>query len=111
MKLVGVEEKKGTFENREYHNYIFHCTNSFDNGSGEGIQVSSHKIKAKVLTEVLGKEISLIDVKAFLGQEVKCFYDQYKNVSYVIFNEVPATQAFPNGNATTGFGKAVNKSN
>lgn len=111
MKLVGIEEKQGTYENREYHNFILHCTSSFENGLGEGTQVSSHKIKQKVLSEALGKQVTLKDIKAFIGQEVKCYYDKYTNVSFVIFSEVSATQAFPNGNVTTGFGKTVDKSN
>jgi hypothetical protein len=104
MKLVGIEEKQGTYENRDYHNFVLHCTHPFDNGLGEGVEVSVFKVKEKVLSEALGKQITLKDIKVFIGNEVKCFYDKYRNVSYVVFSEASATQELPhNGNVITGF--------
>lgn len=109
MKLVGVEEKKGTYENKEYHNFILHCTHPFDNGLGEGLEVSVYKVKEKVLSEALGKQITIKDIKAFIGQEVKCYYDQYRNVTYVVFSDVSTSQTFPSGVTTTGFVKTIEK--
>lgn len=83
MKIIGIEEKFGEFENKPYHNVYFHCAKEFDNENSKGFNVSKVKVKYDTLTECCGKELTTKEILSLVGQDVKFHYDEYKNVSFV----------------------------
>lgn len=83
MKIIGIEESKGSFEGKDYHNVIFHCTKPIEAQKGMGFQAKSIKVKSKVLIENFGKQLTLKEITSFVGQEANFYYDEFKNVSYV----------------------------
>lgn len=85
MKIIGIEERIGEFENKPYHNVNFHCAEEFENEKSEGVRVSIVKVRYDILTKTFGKELTTSEIKSLVGKDVDFLYDKYKNVSYVEF--------------------------
>lgn len=85
MKIVGIEERIGEFENKPYHNVNFHCVEELTDEKSEGLKVSKVKVRYDILTKTFDKELTTSEIKSLLGKGVEFFYDKYKNVSFVEF--------------------------
>ena len=85
MKIIGIEERIGEFENKPYHNVNFHCAEEFENEKSEGVRVSIVKVRYDILTKTFGKELTTSEIKSLVGKNVEFLNDKYKNVSYVEF--------------------------
>lgn len=91
MKIIGIEEKIGEYEDRPYHNVNFHCAEEFDNEKSKGLRVSTTKVKYDTLTECFNKALTTAEILSFVGQDVDFYYDKYKNVTIV--NLIESTPA------------------
>ncbi len=87
MKIVGIEEKIGMYEDKPFHNINFHCAEEFDNkDKSDGLKVSIVKVRYNVLTKTFGKELTTAEIKSLVGRDIEEFlYDKYRNVSFVEF--------------------------
>ncbi len=87
MKIVGIEEKIGMYEDKPFHNVNFHCAEEFKNNDKcEGLMVSKVKVRYDVLTKTFGKELTTSEIKSLVGKDVEEFhYDRYGKVSLVEF--------------------------
>ena len=87
MKIVGIEERIGVYEDNPFHNVNLHCAEEFgNNDKSEGLKVSIVKVKYNVLTKTFGKELTTLEIKSLVGKDVEEFhYDRYGNVSLVEF--------------------------
>lgn len=83
MKIIGIEEKIGEFDNRPYHNVNFHCAEEFNNEKSNGLRVSTTKVKYDTLTESFDKALTTAEILSLVGQDVDFYYDKYKNVTIV----------------------------
>lgn len=91
MKIIGIEETSGEFDNRPYHNVNFHCAEEFNNEKSKGLRVSTTKVKYNVLTESFDKELTTAEILSLVGQDVDFYYDKYKNVTIVNVIESTST--------------------
>ncbi len=89
MKIVGIEEKIGVYEDKPFHNVILHCAEEFyNNDKTEGLRVSKVKVRYDVLTKIFGKELTISEIKSLVGKDVEEFlYDRYSNVKSIEFVE------------------------
>lgn len=85
MKIIGIEERIGEYEDRPYHNVNFHCAEEFASEKSKGLDVSKVKVRYDVLTDTFGKALTTAEILSLVGKYVKFHYDKYKNVSIVIF--------------------------
>jgi len=93
MKIIGIEERFGEFENKPYHNINFHCAEEFVNEKSKGLNVSKIKVRYDVLTDSFDKALTTTEVLSLVGKDVEFYYDKYKNVSIVnVFDSTQATQ-------------------
>lgn len=83
MKIIGIEETSGEFDNRLYHNVNFHCAEEFKTEKSKGLRVSTTKVKYNALTESFDKELTTAEILSLVGQDVDFYYDKYKNVTIV----------------------------
>ena len=91
MVVRGVQEIKGVFNEKEYHNVILHCTFIRPDVIGEmtervKIKYSSHEL-------ALGKYYNLEAWKTLIGRDITPYYGQYGKdggVERVVFNDTPA---------------------
>lgn len=83
MKIIGLIEKSGTFENNKYHNVNLHCTRPDDNAIGEVTEV----VKIKMLShdEVFGKTYKPEDWQALVGKHIVPLFDKYGRVQHIKF--------------------------
>lgn len=84
MKVIGIQQKTGTYEGRPYDNYVLYCT---QDSSRDGVKViagTCPDVSLKVKASVLYESIPAEKVAALLGHDINCYYDQYKNVCKVI---------------------------
>lgn len=91
MKIIGIEEKFGEFENKPYHKVHFHCAEEFHNEKSKGLRVEVVKVKYDILTESFDKALTTAEILSLVGQEVDFYYDKFKNVSIV--NVIESTPA------------------
>lgn len=86
MKIIGIEERIGVYEEKPFHNVNFHCAEEFNNDKSEGLKVSVVKVRYDVLTKTFGKELTTSEIKSLVGRDIEEFlYDKYRNVSFVEF--------------------------
>lgn len=83
MKIIGIEEKIGEFDNRPYHNVNFHCAEELNDENSKGLKVSIAKVKYDALTNSFDKALTTAEIKSLVGQDVEFYYDKYKNVTIV----------------------------
>lgn len=83
MKIVGVIERKGTYENNNYHNVNLHCTRPDENAMGVISEVV--KIKFSEHENILGKKYTPEDWQGLLGREIIPMYDKYGRTNYIKF--------------------------
>lgn len=86
MKVIGIQEKSGSFEGREYHNVMIHCTKESDDSYGEITEVV--KVKFANVREVFGKPMSASDWQNLLQKTVFVNYNRYGNVQAVQIAEM-----------------------
>ena len=92
MKIMGIEERIGAYEDKPFHNVNFHCAEEFNNDKSEGLKVSVVKVRYDVLTKTFGKELTTSEIKSLVGKYIEEFlYDRYRNVSYVEFADSTET--------------------
>lgn len=93
MKIVGIEEKIGVYEDAPYHNVNLHCAEEFNNNDiSEGLRVSIVKVRFKVLTKIFGKELTKLEIKSLVGKDIEEFYyDKYGNINGIDFVESTET--------------------
>lgn len=92
MKIMGIEERIGVYEDKPFHNVNFHCAEEFNNDKSEGLKVSVVKVRYDVLTKTFGKELTTSEIKSLVGKYIEEFlYDRYRNVSYVEFADSTET--------------------
>lgn len=77
MILVGIEEKKGEFEGRAYHNYCFHFNEDIGKPNIIGKSTGVFKVKAENLNDVLGFAPTTADLNACLGKSMVVAYNRY----------------------------------
>lgn len=83
MKIIGLVERSGTFENNKYHNVILHCTKTDENAIGEVTEIV--KIKMQNHDEVFGKTYKPEDWQALVGRYIQPMYDRYGRCQYIRF--------------------------
>jgi len=83
MKIIGVEDSKGVFENRPYHNVNFYGTIPVNSNKGAGLKPKKVKVKLSVLSESFGRMMEVKDIITFMGAELDFDYDEYQNVKRV----------------------------
>ena len=84
MKIVGIVQKKGTYEGFDYNNLVLHCTYEDANGKTVGVLTCMHKIKVNRLPEIFGKKMSDSDIQSLVGKSIEVYYDQWRNVEKII---------------------------
>lgn len=84
MKVVGIIQKKGTYEGFDYNNLLLHCTYEDTNGNAAGVLTCHHKIKVKDIERIFGKKMSDNDLNNLVGCDIQVFYDQWRNVERII---------------------------
>lgn len=75
MRIVGIENKKGEYQGRQYNNYIFHCLEADENviGKARCMQV---KFKPVNLQQI----VPLDKLESLINKDVvNVFYDKYGN--------------------------------
>lgn len=80
MKVIGIQEKAGKFEGRDYHNFILHCTKPSDGNGSLGLVTELVKIKASEASSVFDKCMGAVDWQNLVGKEIKYFCDKYGRV-------------------------------
>ena len=83
MKIVGVIERKGTYEDNNYHNVNLHCTRPDENAMGVISEVV--KIKFSEHENILGKKYTPEDWRNLIGKEIIPMYDKYGRTNYIKF--------------------------
>ena len=81
MKVVGITEKSGEYQGREYHNIMIHCTNESDDAYGLITEVV--KVKFGNVREVFGKAMSSADWQNLVDKTVFVNYNRYGTVQSV----------------------------
>lgn len=81
MKVVGISEKSGEFQGREYHNIMIHCTKESDVAYGVITEVV--KVKFGNVHEVFGKAMSSADWQNLVGKTLLVNYNRYGTVQSV----------------------------
>lgn len=79
MKVLGVVEKKGNYQNTDYHNVMIHC--SVKDEKAIGVVTEVIKVKFTDVSEVFGQVMSNADWQKLIGKEVKASYDKYGRCS------------------------------
>lgn len=81
LKVIGVARKYGTYEGREYDNFMMHCVNDSPSVAmigGSACEIV--KIKAQNLRGVFGGLVtSDKDWRDLIGAIVRVHYDRYGN--------------------------------
>ena len=62
MKVIGIQEKAGKYEGRDYHNFILHCTKKADGNGSLGEVTELVKIKASDLSYIFDKVMTSSDL-------------------------------------------------
>lgn len=93
MKIVGIEEKLGEFNNKPFHHVYFHCAKEFTNEKSKGLNVSAVRVRYDALTNSFDKALTSAEILSLVGKDVEFYYDQYKNVSIVnVFEPAEASK-------------------
>lgn len=81
MKIVGIENKSGEYQGREYNNYVVHALDKDSKVIG-GMKCVNIKFKASNLADIC--DLNKLD--SLVGKEIEAvYYDRYGNASAVIF--------------------------
>ena len=82
VKIVGIKERSGEYQGRQYRYYQLHCISSDDKAIG-GVVTEVYKFKPAQLSAVC----SLDNLNMLVGKEVKKIsYDRYGNADDIQFN-------------------------
>lgn len=84
MKIVGMIQKKGTYEGYDYNKLNIHCTYQDSNGKAAGVLTCIHKIKVQDIERIFGKKYSEKELEALVGKDIEVYYDQWRNVERII---------------------------
>lgn len=80
MRIIGIEEKTGEFNDKPYHNVYFHCAEEFANEKGKGLNVSIAKVKYDILTDIFEKALTTTEIFSLVGNDVEFYYDRFRRV-------------------------------
>lgn len=107
FKIIGITEKKGNYEGKDYHNLVLNLTIADDDTIGK--KVDTAKIKWKNLDEVFDLDMpddvtpetyyNLQSFSGFVGCTCHIYYDKYRTVTQVIVDEQPADKTKDNKSA------------
>lgn len=84
MKVIGITEKSGDYQGREYHNIMIHCTKESDDSYGLITEVV--KVKFSNVREVFGKAMSASDWQNLVDKTVFVNYNRYGVVQSVMID-------------------------
>lgn len=76
MKVIGVERKKGTYQDMPYDNYMIYCTETMYSGEVAGDRSVSVKIKATDFIETM-QQAKISKVADLLGRDIEPVYNRY----------------------------------
>ena len=93
-KVVGFEERKGTYEGSDYHNIMVYGTNPIDD-KGIGLKAEIFKVKYAVISKCFDNPPTLNDLNRYIGREATFLFDRYKNVARVEFAETATPPKAP----------------
>lgn len=79
--VVGVSEKKGTFNGNDYHNVYIHVNREKEDVIG--VSAEQIKIKFTNVANVFGKAMSVADWKALVGECISVYYNEYGKVEAI----------------------------
>ena len=104
LKIVGITENKGVYQEINYRNLILNLHTSDDNTIGDKVETA--KIKWKNLDDVFGLDVpegrtcdnyfKLTDFSNLIGRTCHIYYDKYRNVEQVIVDELPTSKTVDN---------------
>lgn len=87
MKVIGMVQKHGEYQGREYDNIYLHCVVSDDNALGELTEVV--KIKTAEVRDIFGKAMYAADWENLLGRSIRVYYGRYGRVDEIrVLDEV-----------------------
>lgn len=81
MKVVGIIQKKGEYQGREYNNLMIHCIVSDRRAVGELTEVL--KVRMSAVDEIFGKRMTDADFDDLVGKEIRASYNRYGNVELI----------------------------
>lgn len=84
MEILGIEERSGVYEGRNYHNYNLYCSSLCtvqENGFAAGKKTFKYKVKATVLKEFM--DDSGYDIDYLIGVSVRFLFNQYNQVERI----------------------------
>lgn len=98
MKIVGITERKGNYEGKDYHNLVLNLEYN-DLKDTIGKKVETAKIKWASLADVFDLDLpddvnpenyyNLQSFTGFLGCNCHIYYDKYRNAEQVIVEDKP----------------------
>lgn len=84
MKIVGIIQKKGVYQEREYDNINLHCTYEDANGQAAGVLTCQVKIPVRNLERVFGQRMTTVDLEALIGKDIQVYFDRWSKVEKII---------------------------
>lgn len=81
VKVVGVSEKNGVYEGRDYHNVYLHTLSEDENCFGHIAE--QIKIKFANVASVFGKAMSAADWQSLVGKTICPYYNRFGNVEKI----------------------------
>lgn len=79
--VVGVSEKKGTFNGNDYHNVYIHVNREKEDVIG--VSAEQIKIKFARVANIFGKSMSAADWKSLVGECISVYYNEFGNVESI----------------------------
>lgn len=87
MKVIGMVQKHGEYQGREYDNTYLHCVVSDDDALGELTEVV--KFKTSETRDIFGRTMHAPDWEDLLGQSIRVYYGRYGRVDEIrVIDEV-----------------------
>jgi hypothetical protein len=85
MNIIGIAERQGTFQERPYHNVMFHCIKPFEDEQASGSECKVVKVKYETLAKVLNKRPTEKEIFALVGKSAEFYYNEFQTVVHVQF--------------------------
>ena len=100
LKIIGITESKGTYNDIKYRNLVLNLTTADDNTIGSKVETA--KVKWKNLDDVFGLDMpedttcdsyyKLSDFQNLIGRFCHIYYDKYRTVTQVVVEEAKASK-------------------
>lgn len=81
MKVIGIQQKVGSYQGVAYDNIYLHCTYKDSNAFGELTELV--KIKSSLVSEAFGHNMTSSDWHELIGKEINSYCNKYGNVIHV----------------------------